>query len=201
MYLSCLDLDPRPYSRGVQQWLSNPYRIHQRISLAFDDNPGRILFRLERPAQPRLLVLSPCVPDWPRAFSDFAGVLAGEPRFKPFEPVLSTGQRLRFLLRANPTVKREGHRHGLFREEEQIRWLARKGQTGGFSPLGVKIQGGQTQVAFKGPQSRLGPQRHFAVDFEGVLRVEDTSAFTRTLAQGLGSAKAYGFGLMTIARG
>jgi len=199
MYLSCLDLDPRPHSRGVQQWLSNPYRIHQRILRAFDDNPGRILFRLERPVKPRLLVLSPCVPDWRRAFTDFADVLAGEPRFKPFEPVLSTGQRLRFLLRANPTVKREGHRHGLFREEEQIQWLARKGQIGGFIPLGVRIPGGQTQVAFKGPQRKLDPQHHFAVDFEGILRVADATAFIRTLEQGLGSAKAYGFGLITIA--
>jgi CRISPR system Cascade subunit CasE len=199
MYLSCLDLDPRPYSRGIQNWLSNPYRIHQRISLAFDGKPGRILFRLERPARPRLLVLSPSIPDWGRAFSGFPDVLAGEPRFKQFEPVLLRGQKLRFLLRANPTVKRDGHRHGLFGEEDQMRWFARKGQTGGFAPLSVKIHGGQTQVAFKGPQSRIGHQRHFAVDFEGILRVEDAATFSRTIEQGVGSAKAYGFGLMTIA--
>jgi CRISPR system Cascade subunit CasE len=199
MYFSCLDLDPRPYSRGVQQWLSNPYRIHQRLSLAFDEKPGRILFRLERPNTPRLLVLSPCAPDWARAFSDFAIVLAGEPRFKPFEPVLSRGQKLRFLLRANPTVKREGRRHGLFREEDQLKWFARKGNTGGFAPLSVRTHGGQTQIAFKGPQSKLGPQRHFAVDFEGILRVENTGDFTHALTHGVGSAKAYGFGLMTIA--
>ncbi len=110
---------------------ASSYGCRTRIALItrhlprFDDNPGRILFRLDRPAKPRLLVLSPHEPDWPRAFRDFSEVLAGEPRFKPFEPVLSAGQVLRFFLRANPTVKREGHRHGLSREEAKSSGSAR----------------------------------------------------------------------------
>jgi CRISPR system Cascade subunit CasE len=40
---------------------------------------------------------------------------------------------------------------------------------------------------------------HFAVVFDGLLRVTDTGAFTETLVHGLGSAKAFGFGLLSIA--
>jgi CRISPR system Cascade subunit CasE len=146
-----------------------------------------------------LLVLSPSEPDWARAFADFSVVLADQPRFKLFEPAVSTGQVLRFLLRANPTVKKQGHRHGLFHVEEQVRWLARKGDAGGFTPLNVEIRGGLTQVAFKGSQSTLHPQRHFAVDYEGLLRIDNPTVFAETLKHGVGPAKAYGFGLMTVA--
>src|SRR3954471_7143159 len=142
MYLSCLDLAPDPTSRGAQRWLANPYRIHQRLCLAFDE-PGRMLFRLEERPRLRLLVQSPGRPDWARAFADFPAILAGPPDSKEYEPRVAAGRRLRFLLRANPTVKRDGHRHGLFREEDQRSWLDRKGQSGGFAPLAVRLRGGQ----------------------------------------------------------
>jgi CRISPR system Cascade subunit CasE len=198
-YLSCLDLDPRPTLRGAQLWLANPYRIHQRICLAFDD-PGRLLFRVEERPRPRLLVLSPGRPDWDRAFADFPAVLAGPPRLKPYEPQTAPDQRLRFLLRANPTVKRDGRRHGLFREEEQRVWLDRKGREGGFTPLVVRVEGGLNQVSARGPHRDGGRQTHFAVEYEGMLRVDDPERFTATLYNGVGSAKAYGFGLLSVGR-
>jgi CRISPR system Cascade subunit CasE len=196
-YLSCLDLDLRPTDRGVQLWLANPYRIHQRICMAFDD-PGRLLFRAEERPRLRLLVLSAVRPDWGRAFADFPAVLDGPPRFKTYEPQAAPGQRLRFLLRANPTVKRDGRRHGLFREEEQRAWLDRKGRDGGFTLLTVLVEGGLNQVSALGPHRDGGPQTHYAVDYEGVLRVDDPARFTDVLYHGLGSAKAYGFGLLSI---
>jgi CRISPR system Cascade subunit CasE len=198
-YLSCLDLDPRPDVRGVQLWLANPYRIHQRICMAFDD-PGRLLFRVEERPRLRLLVLSPGQPEWDRAFADFPAVLAGPPQFKPYAPQTVEGQHLRFFLRANPTVKREGHRHGLFREEDQRAWLDRKGRDGGFTPQTLQVSGGQNQLCSRGPQQGEGRQTHLAVEYEGVLRVDDPARFTETLYQGIGSAKAYGFGLLSVAR-
>jgi CRISPR system Cascade subunit CasE len=199
MFLSCLDLDPRPTSRGIQRWLANPYRIHQRICLAFDD-PRRLLFRLEQRPRTRLLVLSPGFPDWERAFASFPTLLAGLPRSQPFEPSLHDGQLLRFLLRANPTVKRDSRRHGLFREEDQRTWLDRKGTEGGFALLSVRIRGGLTQVSSRGPHRRTDLQHHLAVEFEGILRVTDAPRFGEALRRGIGSGKAYGFGLLSIAR-
>jgi CRISPR system Cascade subunit CasE len=38
------------------------------------------------------------------------------------------------------------------------------------------------------------------VQFEGDLEVTDAAAFRAALAQGIGSGKAYGFGLLSIAR-
>jgi CRISPR system Cascade subunit CasE len=110
------------------------------------------------------------------------------------------GQHLRFFLRANPTVKREGCRHGLFREDEQRAWLDRKGRDGGFTPQAFRVSGGQNQLSSRGPRRGGDRQTHFAIDYEGVLRVDDRARFTETLYQGVGSAKAYGFGLLSVAR-
>ena len=40
---------------------------------------------------------------------------------------------------------------------------------------------------------------HVGVRFDGVLEVTDVAAFTETLAGGIGSAKAFGFGYLTVA--
>jgi CRISPR system Cascade subunit CasE len=40
---------------------------------------------------------------------------------------------------------------------------------------------------------------HFAVEFQGVLTVTDPSRFRIAFATGIGSAKAFGFGLLAMA--
>jgi hypothetical protein len=40
---------------------------------------------------------------------------------------------------------------------------------------------------------------HLAVLFEGLLRVTDKDAFLETLTHGIGPAKAFGFGLLSVA--
>jgi CRISPR system Cascade subunit CasE len=40
--------------------------------------------------------------------------------------------------------------------------------------------------------------KHVAVDFRGVLRVQDREKFKRTFAAGIGSAKGFGFGLLML---
>ena len=41
---------------------------------------------------------------------------------------------------------------------------------------------------------------HFAVKFEGELVVTDPTRFAETLKNGIGSAKGFGFGLLSVAR-
>jgi CRISPR system Cascade subunit CasE len=41
---------------------------------------------------------------------------------------------------------------------------------------------------------------HTGVDFDGVLRVTDPALFTQSLAAGIGAGKAWGFGLLSVAR-
>jgi len=114
----------------------------------------------------------------------------------------------------------KGKRVGLLREEEQIAWLIRKGQRreickpGGFeilmnagtAPSGEVLQAPLVNVRREGKQRGRkkddgAPRRitHLTVRFEGLLRITDAAAFRKTLARGIGSAKAFGFGLLSIA--
>jgi CRISPR system Cascade subunit CasE len=114
----------------------------------------------------------------------------------------------------------KGKRVGLLREEEQMAWLIRKGRErekgkpGGFEILMKDVEGpdGETrqvpritvqcegnQRGRKKKQGRSHEMTHLAVRFDGLLRITDASAFRETLARGVGSAKAYGFGLLSVA--
>jgi CRISPR system Cascade subunit CasE len=138
---------------------------------------------------------------------------------------IQAGQVLSFRLRANPTKRIanvtkgssdiKGKRVGLLREEEQIAWLIRKGnerekgKSGGFTILEQEVSGKQlarVQVRREGKQR--GQKRkqgqshaitHLSVCFDGLLRVSDADAFRETLSRGIGHAKAFGFGLLSIA--
>lgn len=206
MYLSKLTLNPRPACKEVLRDLASPYEMHRTIMRAFpgasDGGPGRVLFRLEptRPGQsPVVLVQSDKAPDWSR-LADLPEYLAAEPQCKQVDLAVSLDRLLRFRLRANVTVKREGKRHGLYREEDQRAWLARKGKVGGFDPTDVTIRSAGEVTSHKVTgNGRRTRQTHFAVDYEGVLGVTDADRFVKTLAAGIGPAKAYGFGLLSVA--
>lgn len=140
---------------------------------------------------------------------------------------IKNGQILSFRLRANPTRRiaksddpMRGKRVELTREEGQTAWLIRKGQgvdggvPGGFELLMKEAvsEKGETlliphvTVSPEGKQTghkKSGDSRyattHNAVLFEGVLRVTDAEAFRETLIRGIGSGKAFGFGLLSVA--
>lgn len=208
MYLSRLILNPR--SRQVQSEINNPYEMHRTVMNAFPaDGPGRVLFRLESLARPGhliLLVQSEDEPDW-SWLADKSGYLQAVPEDNPackrYRPTFAPGQRLYFRLRANPTVKRkfEGEKNskrvGLYREEEQIEWLQRKAERGGFGVLTAMPydEGMSTgQIRHKGHRLKL-----LSVRFEGLLQVIDPDQFLETIRQGIGSGKGLGFGLLSIA--
>jgi CRISPR system Cascade subunit CasE len=206
MYLSQLILNPEPSARQVQRDLASPYELHRTVMRAFPDasagGPGRVLFRLEIVGDgqpPVVLVQSDKRPDW-TPLMQIPNYLLGLGEGTPKEVDLALlslrpGQRLRFRLRANPTVRSEGKRHGLVRYEDQCRWLDRKAAAAGFAPVDVAIRRAQMSVS----RSAKGTQSHFVVDFEGLLEVTDPAGLRTAVAAGIGPAKGYGLGLLSLA--
>lgn len=117
-----------------------------------------------------------------------------------------------------------GKRVELRREADLLAWLARKGQTAGFVLLTVRATPGVAEmpaapavpvapaapaempdVRIVGQADRMTGQRRGqrlsfgSVVFEGHLRVTDPDAFREALVTGIGSGKAFGFGLLSIA--
>jgi CRISPR system Cascade subunit CasE len=107
--------------------------------------------------------------------------------------------------------KKNGQRLALLREEEQVAWLLHKAEEGGFRIPGewMEEQDGRKVPNFRVeviPEGwvRCGKDGHtdgrfFAVRFEGHLEVTDPEQLRRTLADGIGPAKGFGFGLLSLA--
>jgi CRISPR system Cascade subunit CasE len=116
-------------------------------------------------------------------------------------------------------TKKNGRRIALLRENDQIAWLLEKGRDGGFTIPGEwqppesvsdRMEGGERQIPnFRVdvvPEGwvRCGKEDHrdgsfFAVRFDGILIVTEPSLFRETLQRGIGSAKGFGFGLLSLA--
>ena len=151
----------------------------------------------------RLLILSPAAPQKPV----WCPTDCFQTKTIP-EDYFAAG-RFRFSLLANPTKKlvkpdetgkprSTGKRIALTKREELIAWLQRKAQAGGFDI-------GDPENLRTVPKPRSYFQKagahgvHYAVEFQGVLTVTDASAFRVTFTTGIGSAKAFGFGMLAIA--
>lgn len=201
MYLSRIDLNIR--SRQARAEMADLYQMHRTLSKAFGDEPedyksARVLFRIDTrrdSAEPYVIVQSLARPKWERLTLSTDYLLAPV-RVKSFDPQPAVGQTLVFRLRANPTVKRDGKRWGLVKDEEQIEWLRRKGCQHGFEVLKAYVHSdskSESRTA-KGLETT-----HLAVVFEGTLRITDAEAFREALKSGIGSAKGFGFGLLSVA--
>ncbi|MGH9944482.1 MAG: type I-E CRISPR-associated protein Cas6/Cse3/CasE [Pyrinomonadaceae bacterium] len=118
----------------------------------------------------------------------------------------------------------QGKRVELRGEEKQLDWLRRKGEAHGFRLVSVQLPADEeaTQrvvanvrvlpeakshgwrrdpMADDGDGRRKKSRLTFgAALFEGELEVTDAAAFRRAVEEGVGPAKAYGFGLLSLAR-
>lgn len=205
LYLSRLTLN---HTVRAQQWASNPYRVHQRLMMACDGDQ-RLLFRVdvgtsswaERPVT--VLTQSTVAPNWDRAFGADFPVLARPPETRRYSPAAAAGRRYRFRLLANPIVcrsqpgKDRGRRVGLLREGEQREWLSRKLAEAGLDPLEFSVLDMGMLKSRKGDGAPT--QTHLAVRFDGVATCVDAALVSAACAAGIGPAKGYGFGLLSLA--
>jgi CRISPR system Cascade subunit CasE len=216
MYLSRLILNSR--CRRVQSEVSRTYDLHRTVMAAFPDDLSqrseRVLFRLEadyREDRLALLVQSWQAPDWHHlAGPGFADYLAHDggpnPAIKSVALDFSAGQVLAFRLLANPTVKRAGTRVGLVRQEEQMAWLWRKAGDAGFRVVAAKTGSHElvSQFLNRGDAAGLSQTSlkvtHLGVQFDGLLQVVDSARLLETVRRGIGSAKGFGYGMLTLAR-
>lgn len=214
MYLAKLTLNPR--NRQVMNELARPYEMHRTLlSLLPDggihqprttDEAHGLLFRVDQPAQidtPMVLVQVSRRPNWDilQAKHDarHEAYLFGKVEDKALDLQFSVGQRLRFRLRANPTKRlsagkgNKGKRIGLYKLEEQINWLERKAQQHGFA-VDSALPSHQDRS-----EDRVNRLELFSVQFDGILQVTDPTAFLTAVQAGIGSGKAFGFGLLSLA--
>jgi len=199
LHLSKLCLNPK--NKRVIKEVANVYQLHKTLLTAFpyadEGGPGRVLYRVDTNAQtgyPEILVQSTKVPDWVKLNVD-SNFLISPIESKEFVTSFRNGQIFHYRLLANPTVKRDGKRLGLLTDEEQIAWLNRKGGNGGFQVQQVRT----VPHGFISGKRPEGKMTFHGVRFEGILQVTDSGQFLKTLENGIGSGKGFGFGLLSLA--
>ncbi|MDX2644300.1 type I-E CRISPR-associated protein Cas6/Cse3/CasE [Streptomyces sp. PA03-1a] len=188
----------------------------------------RVLWRLDRNATAEVLlyVVSPHRPDlthlveqagWP------AAAASGTPgwqtyAYAPFLQRLDKGTVWNFRLTANPvhyartkddqpTTKRTAH----LTPKHQLHWLLQRQDTGGFRILAkpqdkqLTEHGDEHQAIVRdqrsldfGKRGANGRVTLTTVTYDGRLEVTKPDALRGVLTAGLGKAKAYGCGLMTL---
>ena len=175
-----------------------------------------------------LLIQSTIKPVWnflPKDYADETLCKAVQEQFGRIE----NGMNLLFRLQANPTKRigksyqhpdekkreefnekfrddKKRRRISLNKDKDRIEWLRRKGAETGFRLTDVKvapvpnislIEDGK--ISFR--KDKNSPDITFgSVVFEGVLEVTDAKKFRESLKKGIGSGKAYGFGLLSVAK-
>jgi CRISPR system Cascade subunit CasE len=196
-----------PYETAVRHLkIRDSYDWHQRVWQAFKGRDGEkrdFLSRVDEVDEAyRVLIVSstkPTKPDWCPTDCFQAKVIP--------EDYLAAGT-FRFSLLVNPTRKvrsdaagnrtKNGRRLPLTKREELLTWMQRKAEAGGFDI-------GDVENLRTIPKPRSYFQKagmsgvHFAVEFQGMLTVRDAELFRRTFTTGIGSAKAFGFGLLALA--
>ncbi len=187
MYQTTLLLNPANY--GAVRDMQSPYAMHQTLSriVQADDRPlfavdrTFLMVLLQTRKPPRIEALDPSYLD------DVDGPNAVVRQF-------FAGQRWRFALAANPTVCRDRKRFGLAGERAQRVWFERKAADHGFHVDSMVVRT-FTVVRDPQPTTKAGIP-HKAVWFRGRLTVDDVQRFTHAANNGIGPAKAFGFGLL-----
>jgi len=257
MYLSHLLVDtggnpdrPRP----GRMWIGNAYNIHRRLSMAFPRyetllndpdslkpfNPAMLedrpfLFRLDNNVsgdgqRAIIIVQSSLKPNWDWCFHNAPDFLAAPPQMMIYNPDYQSGEKLRYRIKLNPTVKTKNYKskdETLSNSDKPSKrlaltwdtdsdpetavntWFACKAESSGFKLIQSKliqlswVYGSKMKAADE--QNEAGKVQHHKMKFrsallEGILEVTDPSSFNRCICDGIGSAKSMGFGLLTVLR-
>jgi CRISPR system Cascade subunit CasE len=182
----------------------------QQVHVARAADAG-FLFRIDPRPGGRVVILvqSAVKPDWNYAFRNAGYLLAAPPEVKSFDPCFSEEQHLRFRLVANPTRKidtksgPDGRRRNGKRvqvpTDQFHEWLARRAEPAGFSIDKNSTTVQPAYIYVNKTQGGYG-QRLRSVRYDGILKITDPARFRETLVHGIGPGKAFGFGLLSVAR-
>ena len=210
--------------RSKRTWslINQPYEMHRMISRAFSEDKeeyraARLLYRVEEHPEkgPQVIVQSKLPADWTlleqEHFIDKLDSTQAEFSF-------AEGRSLTFRLRANPCRFVKGEKRGERApmwdkkplgesveerdtrihkiEMEREAWMNKKAESSGFRIISLTV----TPEGVSNPKQGANSLTLNSVMYEGVLRVTNSEIFLTALESGIGPAKGFGFGLLSLAR-
>lgn len=209
MYLSRIALNEK--RRDTMRALASPHLLHGAVEAGLPRERQRNLWRIDwLNGVCNLLVLSVQQPDLAHIAEQFGYPPEEHPwESKNYDPLLdrlAAGQAWQFRLCANPvrSSREEGARGKVYAhvtQDQQRQWLLSRAESCGFRLEENAFDVMETKwLKFqKGINKGCEVTLRTAI-FEGILTITDPMLFRQTLVGGIGRAKAYGCGLLTIAR-
>ena len=181
----------------------NPYEIHKKIWSLFQNRPTSardFLFRVDQASANGHLIL---LQSAKAPVSGKNGLLLLD--HKEIHYAFRKGQSLRFMITANPTKRirdlqgKKGNqgkcRVPLIDEDEIHDWLVR--QFAEAAQLHEIVLTSKNNLYFR---KKGRPGKISTVTFRGLLSVKDDEKFYDLVERGIGPAKAFGCGLISLAR-
>lgn len=214
MYLTRMYLNPA--RRGARNLLGSPQKMHAAVMFAFPPGGGvgqpgdRVLWRVDRNAhETTLYVSSPTPPDLTHVVEQAGWPTGANPwqtaELTPFLARLAEGQRWAFRLTANPvrSVRDPDGGRGSVRAHvtvgHQEAWLRDRAGGWGFDAHTLTVTG-RNHATFARRTDAASNQVTVAMaTYDGVLTVTDADLLRAAMRGGVGRAKGYGCGLITLA--
>ncbi|WP_151549780.1 MULTISPECIES: type I-E CRISPR-associated protein Cas6/Cse3/CasE [Corynebacterium] len=216
-----------PRTREGRKLLTDPQSMHAAVRACFPPDLGdqheRILWRVDSQGhEHRLYIVGPETPTC-TPLVEQAGWSTRPAETADYEPMLNSlrqNQFWRFELVANPTYSeptkgQRGKVKAHVSAAHQLEWLYKRSANAGFvlpdrntdsfeqalKAVAEPRVMERRMISFsKGRRSSGHRVRIAQARFSGVLQVTDADILRQTLTQGIGRARAYGCGLMTLAK-
>lgn len=203
--------------RDARKLMGSPQAMHAAVlagfpSLTETEPAERVLWRLDSSDRTVLLyITSPRKPDLTHLAEQAGWPETATWLTKDYQPLLNSltaSQRWGFRLTANVTISKKlehdtrSARYGHVTVEQQRQWLLSRTLKFGFD-IAKKDEVFESLVIRDRAVKQFRRQGKLVTlataTFDGVLQVTDADALRAALVTGIGPAKAYGCGLLTLA--
>ncbi|AJE38706.1 type I-E CRISPR-associated protein Cas6/Cse3/CasE [Streptomyces nodosus] len=204
---------PDPHHTAVRADLADVDSLHKTLMRLVPDHIGPtpratagLLFRTEPGPDTALLVQTAHTPDLAALPTHYGTARTID--LTPLLNALTPGRTMRYRITAAPTVARSagnptrhpvtGKRRGKITHltgDDAIAWWQRRATAAGLEPVTVSSLPRpfpRTHLARSAPYFTL-------TQFDGLARITDTTHLTHALKNGIGRAKSYGAGLLSLA--
>lgn len=208
MYISQVEIDLN--NRRKIRDLTHLGAYHNWVEMSFPEEinqkeRSRKLWRIDRIGDRTfLLIVSEVKPDL-KTLEKYGVVNTAKTKdYEKFLEKLKEGQTLRFRVALNPVIskmdentKGRGKIYPCYNIEDQRKFLLDRSLKNGF-----ELKDEDFQIVERAhPLLKKRGMKHVKLNkvvYEGKLKIKDREKFIKTLKEGIGREKAYGFGMMTV---
>ena len=209
MYLSRVEIDKNKYRELKTQDIYHDW-VERSFPEEFERNIcTRKLWRTDKIKNKEyLLIVSKTAPNIEKMEKYGIKGTAEIKKYDIFLNNLKNGMKMRFRVSLNPVKslsrgkeKGRGRLIPLVSVEHQMNFLYERSEKNGFKleKDEFTMVNRQHKILNKNQNiEKRRPLRLAYVEYEGILEISDAEKFRKTLTEGIGKKKAYGFGMMTV---